>query len=728
MLRLKQNALPLLGSLFLLLLTAAPADAQIRRGIRMGDLQFNTNEVIGEDDIIFPQYYRGIDWNTERRQLTNAGVIVSVDRQWTDDTGVTWPFQVAQVTHNRISDLKTITVPVKGAFKRVFRNDYPDKVLDGKDRTQLFDRTDPVDPTIPSDVMFYNKIDLWPNYGMGMQMERYVYMFGSRDHDDYTLNEWVFTNTSSEPRTNVYIALSAQLSTGNAQYPGDIWGELYGDSYKAYKAGDASADSLRMWYSWSSNRIYERPKEDTRARPNGQWGDFREPHAAGFVVVHADASATDESDNPAFPFKAGWAQREKLPDLKQTNQQQVHDFLVSKWDGNPGDGTYSEVDPTGWYRTLKSGINLETLRSNIEEEKSGVFVFGPYNLQPKQNVRIVTAYVMATIPQRLAIDAGRAYKNGSTAQLPQYMAPLPSGTNLSTQYGQQIVRNGDIYDLRGNLIATAGTAQLTQDQKNKILDISKELLFYTASKAVRTWKSGDVKEGKGKFNIKYAPASPSLEGVSEGDQIRLKWSDNTKDAARGGTPVKWRIYREYKRPPSLQAPTDTTFLLLTELPGSQTEYLDKDVVRGEQYYYVVTAVNAEGLESNMWQNRTGTSSTKSAEALVPRSPSVSQGWQDQVVVVPNPFHIQGNRKYSDRRLNFLNLPAYARIHIYTVTGDRIQTIDHNVDSGDQDWQRQDTFSQMEIVSGVYIYVVEKLDGPSGKPNGEKAVGKFVIIK
>ena len=35
---------------------------------------------------------------------------------------------------------------------------------------------------------------------------------------------------------------------------------------------------------------------------------------------------------------------------------------------------------------------------------------------------------------------------------------------------------------------------------------------------------------------------------------------------------------------------------------------------------------------------------------------------------------------------------------------------------------------MEIVSGIYIYVIEELDGPRGRPTGEQAIGKFVVIK
>ena len=63
-----------------------------------------------------------------------------------------------------------------------------------------------------------------------------------------------------------------------------------------------------------------------------------------------------------------------------------------------------------------------------------------------------------------------------------------------------------------------------------------------------------------------------------------------------------------------------------------------------------------------------------------------------------------------------------------MVGDLVQSISHSLGTGDVDWLRQDTFSTVEIVSGIYIYVVEELDSPGGSPTGKTATGKFVVIK
>jgi hypothetical protein len=73
------------------------------------------------------------------------------------------------------------------------------------------------------------------------------------------------------------------------------------------------------------------------------------------------------------------------------------------------------------------------------------------------------------------------------------------------------------------------------------------------------------------------------------------------------------------------------------------------------------------------------------------------------------------------------LPAFANIRLYTMTGDLIQSVEHRAGTGDSDWQFQDTFSSTEIVSGVYLAVIEETDA-NGSATGEQAIVKFVVIK
>ncbi len=709
--------------------------AQEARSLNVGPMRYNTNEALTDDSISWP-VDRPVA--SARRAMLDANtVIVGVERTWTDASGVVRDIQVAQIGRRKFSDIELVTPPVSGAFKRTYRTPYPSKVLDGQEWTSIQAMGDPVDPNLPADAVIYTHLNSWT----GIDIERWGYAFANDDHDDYIIMEYRFTNTSGEVRNNVYFGLQAQTHA-SAYYPADLWGNYYGATYSGFVAGDQDADSLRLWYSWDGDQT-SNTAVDTRGKPHGQWGHFQESQFFGHVVLHADTSPADETDNPVQPVKAGWSQRELAPDLNVAGHEDIYNYLSKGWDSaNPG--AYSTtVDHTGAivsegpYRILNRGLgstgdpsvdinNTTQFDPLTEQEKTSLFSFGPYTLNPGDDIRIVTAYVGGVIPYRWAIDAGAAYANGNPQQFP--LAPLPyTLPNYDADYLNPDEMDAIRAYVGGQTIVSQG-GMLDKSTKNEVLDLGRPLLFMNAAKAVRTWRSGNVKYGQGSFDIPLAPATPALTGSSGNDQVRLDWGNEAAEDNRAGVITGYRIYRELIRPAALEAPTDTTFLLHEELPAGTREYVDTRVTRGEDYYYYVVAVNADGVESSRFLNRTGTTSDKFLEALTPtRSPDAN--WQANVVVVPNPYHAQGAYNYEEaRRLTFLNLPAYANIHIYTVTGDRVQTIEHVSNTGDDDWERQETFSTTQIVSGVYIYVVEELSVPGGGATGNQAIGKFVVIK
>ena len=60
------------------------------------------------------------------------------------------------------------------------------------------------------------------------------------------------------------------------------------------------------------------------------------------------------------------------------------------------------------------------------------------------------------------------------------------------------------------------------------------------------------------------------------------------------------------------------------------------------------------------------------------------------------------------------------IAIYNVAGDHIRTIYHDSDRGFEFWDMR-TKNDQYIAYGLYVYVVKL-------PNGQKKVGKFLVIK
>jgi len=694
----------LLGSVLLV-----PLAGQTPRSVDAGLTGFDTNEAFTSNTIHWP---RGIPsmWS---RMNSYYGITLGTQLSWTDASNTPHNVKVAQIQPGKFTDIENVVVPVDGAFKRSYRYPYPTKLLDDVDRTDVLGQGDPVDKNQPADVIVYNHANTWT----GIDFERWVYGFANDNYSDFIIMEYRFTNTSGAPRNGVYINLTAQLIPDRTQanQPADQWADYYGNTYRQYAAGDMSADSMRMQYNWSGDE--KGVPQDNKAKPNSIWGNFQIPQYYGQLVLHADTSPDVETDDPSQPFKAGWSNWSYDLNQNEQSQETLYDILSKPWpQGMPStyvrtvDETGTEV-ASGMYRELRPGIDVRNYDTGTELAKSGLLFFGPYDMNAGDDVRIVVAFVGGSISPRMAIDIGRAYDSGYSELRPLEALPYDI---LNPASGEALAETGDI---------------LTKNQKDAVIDsIGRYNLFQTASLARRVWENGNVQNGQGTFNIPLAPPSPSLTGHSENDQIRLEWGDEAAQETNTavGSITKYKIYRNYWRPPSITRPTDTTFVVIDSVGPNVREYVDTDVIRGEQYYYYVTAVSDKGVESSRFLNRTGTSTPQTLEALVPtRAPS--ETWQQDVVVVPNPYHVVAAEKYPGRRLNFLNLPAYANIRIYTMAGDLVQVLHHNADTGEEDWQYQDTFSTVEIVSGVYFYVVEELDA-QGNPTGKLTRGKFVVIK
>jgi hypothetical protein len=86
---------------------------------------------------------------------------------------------------------------------------------------------------------------------------------------------------------------------------------------------------------------------------------------------------------------------------------------------------------------------------------------------------------------------------------------------------------------------------------------------------------------------------------------------------------------------------------------------------------------------------------------------------DRIRVVPNPYLVSSLyepeygelRREPVRQIQFINLPQQCTIHVFTVAGDRVKTIEHNAANGSEAWDLRAEGGR-EIVSGVYLYIVK----------------------
>ena len=96
---------------------------------------------------------------------------------------------------------------------------------------------------------------------------------------------------------------------------------------------------------------------------------------------------------------------------------------------------------------------------------------------------------------------------------------------------------------------------------------------------------------------------------------------------------------------------------------------------------------------------------------------------NNVIVVPNPYvsHSEYNETEYLRKIRFNYLTPKCTIKIYTISGELVNTIEHdNEDEGYAAWDLR-TMNNQEVAPGLYLFTVES--------DGEKDfIGKFAVIR
>ncbi len=186
-----------------------------------------------------------------------------------------------------------------------------------------------------------------------------------------------------------------------------------------------------------------------------------------------------------------------------------------------------------------------------------------------------------------------------------------------------------------------------------------------------------------------------------GGQVDIDWS-----SVAGA--VSYNIYRGEGELEKL------LYNKLDSVNSSITAYSDSTARRNFSYYYYITAVDVDGIESSHYTVR----------PLVSVTPFSEQGKSlDDVRVVPNPFVLGkgGFGEGAEDRIIFAGLPGPCKITIFTVTGDIVEEINHTVQDGSHQWNSRTKFNQI-IKSGVYVYHVESTEGKGSK------IGKFIVVR
>ena len=140
------------------------------------------------------------------------------------------------------------------------------------------------------------------------------------------------------------------------------------------------------------------------------------------------------------------------------------------------------------------------------------------------------------------------------------------------------------------------------------------------------------------------------------------------------------------------------------------------------YRYGVTSYDTEGNES-----------AKTAYTYYTHATSAPTGEDlTKIKVIPNPFRQQSGllNRSEYNRITFINVPPRCTIHIYTLAGDLVKTINHD-GTTEATWGSSEnenymlTDSYEHVAPGLYVYHVESEDEGT---EGNTHIGKFMIIK
>lgn len=608
-------------------------------------------------------------------------------KDFTDEKGQYFPFKVCTVGPRAPQYYPFY--PQKMELKAKFA---PTNVfVNGNLSYQKNVEIDKVDAALPFDRMIDNVI----NSQLGITVNRKILQFAQQYNDNYIVYEYTFTNTGntdSDPEIELpnntvkdayfwftyrnSVNKSVRYVIGNASGWGiNTMNDTRGDGLKA----DPVNEKYRASFSWhgffpGKDVSYDNiggpiwALSSTAAAFNERTdtvGRLGGAQFLGTVTLHADKSAAEKVDDPNQPSTTDYANSDHPLLLAGANALN-NDRMTQEY----ALMAFGRRSPRHADAVEPSGDFINQKNApNIGNASGGISYntgYGPYTLKPGESVRIVIAEAMNGIGRKLQVDTGVRFKRG----------------------------------------------QITAAQKNTVVFQGRDSLFQTFKRATEAFKAN--------WKIPQPPMPPAtFEVNSGGDRISLKWEPAANDP---NPPASYRIYRALGN-------VDSTYRMIYETKStSERSYDDKELVRGFNYYYYITAVGAHQaggpgtpagkLESGRYYTQTYDPANLQRQA--------GEKLRD-IRIVPNPFNASAADKVRfpgtiDRdKIAFYNIPGECTIRIYTELGELIKTIEHTNGSGDEYWY-QVTSSNQIIVSGIYIAVI------TDTKTGENHIAKFAIIR
>ncbi len=574
-------------------------------------------------------------------------------------------------------------------FKLYGRHDKSVVYVDGSPGGMLgtMDFVDMIDPSLTMDRLLYTEA----NTAIGITEKRRTIAFGQQFHNNYYINEYVFKNTGIIDKKGTTVRQTLEGVIFHFQYRYSVskeacvyglyilpqsaaWGhcEMNDTMWVSDPNSNEKYLSLFSWKGLHSKAGFNNiGAPDNRANGDGR---LTAPHYIGALVLHADKSAKDKSNDKSQPSSTYYLGSDE-PITSGNDQFNATKMAAEYAHMTKGHPPMSHADAV-----ISSGQFADEWGST-PGGFSHCASFGPYTLEPGDSIRIVIAEAMDGLGREACVTVGAKWLKNE---------------------GPFVMPNG-------------ATAANRDDYKNSWVYTGRDSLYRTFQRVINAFRAG--------YKVPVPPPPPKMFEVSGGgDRIQLSWSN---DAESWPNFAGYRVFRAIHTP-------DTIFTEIfacgagTANPQIVNRFDDVTAVRGfDYYYYIVTFDNGSTNVGGLNPPGPLQSSPFYTKTVLPTNLKRKAGESlSQIRVVPNPFNLRArDLQYgysAPDRINFLDIPPVCTIKIFTERGDLVNTIYHTNGSGDESWNSI-TSSQQVIVSGVYIAVFET-------PDGQKAIRKFVVIR
>jgi len=784
----KKTALQKILLIIMIMSLAVVSNGATRyKWITIGSLQnFFYDTGTEREEVVYGQQQWGYTWDSfyhDQDMQAAKGMWIGARNFYDPVQSKEYSYKIAHNGPRAVTDVE-IREYIPQEMKLVARYAHPDIFVDDNEGSDMMnginaknDDVDEIDPLLSADRVFVNTI----NTSVGLTFTRKVYAVSQQNYDNILISEYEFENTGiydqdgniyPQDLEGVYFHWQwrdavSQEGCWNGAYTAlhrhwisttvrevrwgysmmsDVIGEDQDNptTVSAYedKTGQDALDDAGNWMrgyvawmgKWSkfgydnigSPNVVGTAHNSLPALNDGRLGS---PQYKGLVVIHADTSPADATDDRSQPSSQTYI---------NSNHPYTNTAGMDQYDAN---GMFEK-----YTRYMANGNDNNSLAETVWQTQGGdagafsaatgaagysqMLAFGPYTIASGEKIKIVWAECADGLSHNKGYQIGQQW--------------------FKAKYDGESVTVTDPDNPASTMVITAANCDAWKDA---MVYSGRDSLMNTFRNAINLY-NGDFYS-----TVPEAPTPPQkVEIFSTEDGVKIVWDGSSSVAATKFEGFK--IYRAYIEKDSTYREVMDCNISDGNLEDyrvestNEFEFTDSEPLRGQNYFYYITAYDdgslnevepGIALESSPFYTRTN----KGATAKSPPAPNEKMNIDDYdldnpddrkdlmefiVKIVPNPINVRnGEIQYigNVNKLLFAGVPTGCKVQIFTERGDYVTDVEE-VEIG-YAWYLTTDWQQI-LVSGVYIarLIMEEdyYDVKTGVrfDIGDTIIKKFIIIR